>query len=230
LLLTPRLALALASFALAACSGPHDEGGDAGPDAPVELLGDATAPPDFDFLVLQADNTVTPVSDGGTVPIVTPPQGGRVVFVGVRATNIDGFGLQLTGALRDLKTQQVQFDSRTVNLIATGDGWGVSGTANEPVAAAIANFSNIAVCPNEWSSTDIYGHEYGLEVTIQDKERRPALTKTIRVTPQCAEPMALGECLCICKAGYVLGQPCDDAGGPDSPAEAGDAANPGNGP
>jgi hypothetical protein len=209
-----------ASLALAACSGPHEVGGgDAGPDAPVEFLGDAAAPPEFDFLVLQADDTVTPVADGGSVPILTPPQGGRVIFVGVRATNVDGFGLQLTGALRDLATQQVRFDSRTVNLIATGDGWGVSGTANEPVAATIGNFSNVAVCPNEWSSTDIYGHEYGLEMTIQDKEGRQ-LTKTIRVTPDCAEPMTLAECLCLCKAGYVLGQPCADGGGPGLPADA----------
>jgi hypothetical protein len=217
-----RLLLSAALSALAACPGPH-EGSDAGPDAQYvpEFLGDAAAAPEFDFLVFRADDTVVPLSDGGTVQIVTPPQGGRVVFVGVRATNIDGAGLQLTGALRDPATQQVRFDSRTINLIPTGDGWGVSGTATEPASVAIGNFSNIAVCPNEWSSTDIYGHTYNLEVTIQDREGRQ-LTKTIHVTPECGEPLSLGECMCICKVGYVLGQPCDDAGPGGPPDAAGD--------
>jgi hypothetical protein len=206
--------LAAASLVLTACSGHHDAG-DAGP--PEEFLGDGGAP-DFDFLVIQADNTVTPVADGGTVPLITPPQGGRVIFAGVRATNIDGNALQITGALRDLKTQQVRFDSRTVNLVPTGDGWGVSGTFG--ASSAISNFSNVAVCPNQWSSTDIFGTTYGLEITIVDRLGHQ-LTKAIHVTPQCSEPMHEAECLCICKGGYVLGEMCAD-GVPD--AEAPDAS------
>ncbi len=204
-----------ASLALAACSASHATS-DAGP--PEEFLGDGGAP-DFDFLVLQADDTVTPLADGGSVPLIMPPQGGRVIFAGVRATNVDGAALQLTGALRDLKTRQVQFDSRTIELIPTGDGWGVSATAQEPASSAIANFSNVPVCPNEWSSSDIFGNTYGLEVTIKDRRGRQ-LIKAIRVIPECGEPMNLAECLCMCKAGYVLGETCSsgklDAAPPDA--------------
>jgi hypothetical protein len=177
----------------------------------VGFLGSDAAAPDFDMQVLLADETVAALNDGDTVPMILPPQGGRVIFVGVRATNVDGCGLQLTGALRDLSTQQVRVDSRTVNLIDTGDGYGVSGTPSTAASAAVSDFSNIPVCPNEWSSTNIYGTVYGVEVTIQDREGR-TLTKKIQVTPECGQPENLEECLCICKGGYILGESCMDGG------------------
>ena len=175
------------------------------------FLGDEAGAPDFDMQVLEADQTVAVLNDGDSVPMILPPQGGRVLFVGVRATNVDGCGLQLTGALRDLTTNQVRVDSRTVNLIDTGDGYGVSGTPNTAASTAIASFSNIPVCPNEWSPTNIYGTSYGVEVTIQDREGR-TLTKKIKVTPECGEPANVEQCLCICKGGYVLGESCMDGG------------------
>lgn len=204
------VALALALLAQSACSSstrgaPQDAGP---PDAcPVGFLGDGGAP-DFSVTVLRADDSVVPVVQGDTVPMLFPPQGGRVIFVGVDATNFDGCGVVLTGALRDLKTQEVRVDSRTINLIPSGGGHGVSGKTGESVAAAIANFSNVPVCPNEWSSTNVYGTLYGLEVTVKDKEGRQ-LTKKLDVTPECGEPARVAECECICQGGYVLGQECD---------------------
>jgi hypothetical protein len=186
---------------------------DGGEPCATGFLGSDAAAPDFEFQVFQADGTVTALVDGGTVPMIAPPQGGRVLFIGVRATNVDGCGLQLTGALRDLASLRVTLDSRTINLVPTGDGWGVSGMVGMGMSADISNFSNVPVCPNEWSATNIYGTVYGLEVNIQDREGRQ-LTKKIQVTPQCGEPdpTALATCLCICKGGYILGQACDDAG------------------
>lgn len=210
---TAAVALVAATLALAGCSPKGNDAADAAPDTcPVGFLGDEAGAPDFDFQILEADDTVAPLADGDSIPMILPPQGGRVVFVGVRATNVDGCGLQLTGAIRDLATQQVRVDSRTVNLTDTHDGYGVSGTPNTPVSAAIASFSNVPLCPNEWSSTNVYGTLYGLEVTIQDRGGR-TLTKKIHVTPECGEPDNLDECLCICATGYVLGQHCGDAGG-----------------
>ena len=194
-----------------ACSpgngGPSDGGQEAEP-CPVGFLGTEGGAPDFDMLVLDGQEMVGPLDDGGTAPMILPPQGGRVIFVGVRATNVDGCGLQLTGALRDLTTQQVRVDSRTINLIDTNDGYGVSGTPDTSVSVAIANFSNVPVCPNEWSATNVYGTTYGLEVTIQDREGRQ-LTKKIAVTPECGQPDNAADCMCICKGGYVLGEMCD---------------------
>jgi hypothetical protein len=212
LLLRGRVAACAAAIVVAACSpssGPS--GDDGGEPCPVGFLGDEAGAPDFDFQMLQADDTVVPLVDGDSVPMLLPPQGGRVIFVGVRATNVDGCRLQLTGALRDLSTQQVRVDSRTVNLIDTGDGYGVSGAGTTAVAAAIANFSNVPLCPNEWASTNLYGNVFGLEVTLQDREGRQ-VTKKIHVTPECGEPANLSDCLWICQAGYVLGAPCMDGG------------------
>jgi hypothetical protein len=189
------------------CSG----GGGLPDHGAIEYLGVEGGTPDFDLLILQADDTIVPLVDGATVPMLLPPQGGRVIFVGVRATNVDGHELQLTGALRDLTTQQVRVDSRTVNLVDTHDGYGVSAAPGASVSSAIANLANVSVCPNQWSSTNLYGNAYGLEVTILDREGR-TVTKKIQVTPECGEPNSLEECLCICKAGYMLGQQCSDAG------------------
>jgi hypothetical protein len=176
----------------------------------VGFLGDPASPPALDLLVLRADDTVAPLADGDHVPMLFPPQGGRVIFVGVRVTNVDACGLQLTGALRDEATRQVSLDSRTVDLVPTGDGYGASAAGSEPVTAAIASFANVPTCPNQWASTDIFGHEFGLEVSIKDRGGR-TMTKAIHVTPECGEPENLGECLCICAAGYVLGQMCPGA-------------------
>lgn len=211
-LIVSGFALALALPGLAACSSPKGAPADGGTDScPVGFLGDG-GPPDFTVTVLRADDSVVPVAQGDMVPMLFPPQGGRVIFVGVDATNVDGCQLQLTGAVRDLKTQEVRVDSRTINLIPVGGGHGVSGKTGESVAAAIANFANVAVCPNEWSSTNLYGALYGLEVTVKDKEGRQ-LTKKLDVTPFCGEPARAAECECICQGGYVLGQECD--GGTD---------------
>jgi hypothetical protein len=216
LLRAGRLAFACAAAVLAlaatACTpaGAGDDGGVSEP-CPVGFLGDEAGAPDFDMQVIEADGTVTALSDGGSVPLLLPPQGGRVVYVGVHATNLDGCGVQLTGALRDLTTQEVRVDSRTVNLLDTGGGYGVSGTPGAAVSVDIANFSNIAACPNEWSTTNIDGTVYGLEITVVDREGR-TLTKKIQVTPACAQPESLPECLCICQGGYILGETCPAQG------------------
>jgi hypothetical protein len=210
-LLVRRIAGATLACFLSGCHASSPASDDGGEPCRTGFLGSDAAAPDFDFQVLLADGTVAALADGATVPILEPPQGGRVIFVGVHATNVDGCALQLTGALRDLSTQEATVDGRTVNLVPTGDGWGVSGLTGAAVSSDFANFANIPVCPNEWSPTNIYGTVYGLEMTIQDREGRE-LTKKIVVTPQCGEPATLAVCLCICKGGYVLGESCSDGG------------------
>lgn len=175
------------------------------------FLGDAAASPELEVQALLADDTIATVHDGDSVAMLLPPQGGRVIFAGVRATNVDACALQLRGALRDPGTSAVMFDMRTINLTPTGDGWGASATSATSISEAIASFSNIPTCPNNWSSTDVYGNAYVLEVTIIDRGKRE-LTKTVQVTPECGQPENLAECLCICRAGYITGQACSDGG------------------
>ena len=161
----------------------------------------ASKPVDFDFIAVNASFETVPLADGGTISLIQPPQGGRVLFVGVRATNVDGCGLQLTGALRDEKTQQVRFDTRTINLIPTGDGWGVTGMIGANVSGLVSNFSNVPVCANSWSTSNVNGSDYGLEVTVTDRGGRK-LEKTIHVTPVCDTPDDAVDCACLCRADY----------------------------
>ena len=215
--------------ALAACSpSPGPAAPDAGPDAgphgcPYGFLGDASMQPALEVIALDTSGdlsplTSSPVKDGGTIALLLPPQGGRVIFAGVRATNLDACGVQLDGALRDETTKQVRLDQRTINLVPSGDGWGQSNT-DDP-----STFANVPVCPNEWSKTNLYGTEYQLEMSVTDKNGRTA-SLALEVTPTCAEPQNLAQCLCICQGGYVLGQSCAPDGGADGGADGGDAGD-----
>jgi hypothetical protein len=206
----------MAACGAGACSPSHDAT-DAGATCPrVGFLGDAAAAPDFDFLAVGVGGAVAPVPDGGSISILVPLQGGQYVFPGVRATNVDGCQLLVVGGLRDLTTRAVTTEQRYVNLVPTGDGWGASGVPDQSVAVTEANFANVIVCPNNWASTDVDGHLFGLEVTIRDRAGRQ-LTKTTRVVPECSDPATFAGCVCACQLGYVLGQACD-------PVDAGDGA------
>lgn len=179
---------------------PSDAGADA-KACTLAYLGDKTKDPELALIALGADYTASAITDGATVALLFPPQGGRVVFVGVRATNLDPCGVKLAGAMRDITSKQVRIDTRTINLEPSDDGWGQSS------AGDIASFANVPMCPNQWSNTTIDGTEYEVEVTLTDRDKRQ-VTKTIRVTPECAEPNLFAECTCICKGGYVLGEMC----------------------
>lgn len=221
----------LALIVLAACSSegstpPSDAGTEAATDAPITstcptgVLGDPSRPIQIELRVLGVDGVDKPIVEGGDLPLIFPPQGGRVSFVGVRATNLDGCEIQLTAALRDIATGQIMLDARTQNLERESDGWGTSGrgtTTNLEDSSALGDYSNIPICPNQWASVDIFDQPFELVVKIQDRFERTA-TQTIRTTPRCAEPGAReAACKCICKHGYTLGEPCGevvDAGTP----------------
>jgi hypothetical protein len=216
-----RALLALVPFAVStmACS----------PDAPSDpvpcsggFLGDAASPVQVAITAVTPDYVTEPLVDGGTISLMQPPQGGQVVFVGARVTNVDSCGLQLTGALRNETTQQVTVDSRTINLIPTDGGWGVTGPIGANVQGLVSNYANIPACDNNWSASDVDGHEYGLEVVVKDRGGRMGSAK-IRVTPECNEPLSAVNCACICRAGYVTGSAC-----PAPSADGGDGGGGGS--
>jgi hypothetical protein len=187
---------------------------DAGADAKIgckrPFIGDPTKELEVEIIALRADYTSAPVAEGDSVALLFPPQGGRVIFAGVRARNVDPCNAQLTGVVRDLETKQIRVDSRTVTLEATEDGWGRSADSD------IASFANVPMCPNSWSKPNIYGTTYELELTLADRAKHE-VTKTVRVIPACAEPDNAAECACICKGGYVLGEMCNSGAGGMSP-------------
>jgi hypothetical protein len=224
LIIAPPLLAAL--FVLAGCPGggeatPASDGGvEAAPSTcAAGYLGDPTKDIALELRALRADGTDVPLNEGDDLAIVFPPQGGRVSFIGVRAINLDGCGAQVIGALRDLGSRQVRVDGRTVNLTREADGWGTTGqgtTTNIEDSAAIGDYSNVPVCPNEWADVDVFDQPFEVEVKIVDRSKKTA-TKVIKVTPRCSESGAKGiACRCLCKHGYVLGESCgEDAGVPD---------------
>jgi hypothetical protein len=191
-------------------SPPVDAGTDAKTGCMLPFIGDATKDLEIEIIALRPDYTSVPVAEGDSVALLFPPQGGRVIFAGVRARNVDPCSAQLTGAVRDLDTKQLRVDSRTINLEATDDGWGRSADSD------IASFANVPMCPNSWSKPNIYGTKYELELTLVDRAKRK-VTKTVGVIPACAEPDNAAECACICKGGYVLGEMCDGGAGGMTP-------------
>jgi hypothetical protein len=216
-----------AAVVLAGCPGGSDAtpgsdaGAETGPpaDCPAGYLGDPGKDIQIELRALRADGTDVPLNDGDDLAIVFPPQGGRVAFIGVRAINLNGCGVQVLGALRDLGSRQVRTDGRTVNLQKEPDGWGTTGqgtTTNIEDSAAIGDYSNVPVCPNEWADVDVFDQPFEVEVQVKDRSKKSA-TKVIKVTPRCAEPGTKETaCRCLCKHGYVLGESCgEDAGVPD---------------
>ena len=205
---------ALLASALAAGCGlpslpvPEEDAGPKPSPCKLGFLGDPSLEPELEIIALGPDYTSTRVDDGGTIALMLPPQGGRVIFVGVRARNVDACAARLTGALRDPATQKIMVDARTVNLKDRGDGYAASTDSD------ISTFSNVPICPNQWSSQSAFGIEYQLEMSLQERDGRTT-QKSLRVTLDCAEPENEAQCKCICKEGYVLGEQCGpDAGAP----------------
>jgi hypothetical protein len=220
--------LAAPAILLGGCPGGEGEGTvDAGPDVPAidapnvcpaGFLGDPTKEPEIELRALTVEGKDVPLNDGDDLAVIFPPQGGRVVFVGVRAINVDACGIQITGALRDIGTAQIRLDGRTLNLEPEPDGWGTSGrgtTIKFEDSALIGNYSNIPVCPNQWAAVDIFDQTFELEVLVQDR-RKKQVSKKVKVTPRCAEPGAkLVACRCLGKKNYVLGESCGEDAGTD---------------
>jgi len=205
-----RLAASAASAvlvaSLAACSSGSSpstaaDGGGAASGCALAFLGTEGQPVEMKLFVRGADLHSTALADGARVPLILPPQGGRVIFVGVQATNISACGVTLTGSFRDNVNRQIRLDGRTMNLQPMGNGWGASSDTD------MSTFSNIPMCPNQWADGDVFEKSFELTVTLSDPAGHAA-TKTIQAVPFCGEPEYEAECRCQCKKGYVLGQAC----------------------
>jgi hypothetical protein len=193
-------AAVLCLFACAACG--DDETVPVAPVCTLAFVGKAR-----DALALvpvqrTASGMLAELEDGGALDVVFPPQGGRVAFVGVRARNVDPCEVTLKGVLRDTASNKVRFDTRITNLMVDGE----EARSDE---REIATFSNIPLCPNQWSSADVFDQAYELEIVLTERGGRK-LERTLAVTPRCAEPEREAACKCMCKHGYELGEPCGE--------------------
>lgn len=196
--------LLLGSVLLASCGGGTDPAED--PiirDSCSGFVGDQALPAEAEILVMDAAGQVAPIAGGARVPLVEPPQGGKVIFATVRARNLDSCAVQLTGYLRDGAGEAspiVGLERRPVDFKLGDDGWAYPA---EP--AQLSSYANIPLCPNLASTRDIYEQPYPLTIDVVDGGGRRA-SAGVTVTPYCSEPAREAECLCTCGVDYTLGE------------------------
>jgi hypothetical protein len=156
--------------------------------------------------------TFVELHDGDALPLVTPPQGGHVSFVGARARNLDPCRVRITATLRTTATMRIiAEESRDIGMLPVPGGWA------EPNLADISSVANVPLCP-DYHAESIVDVPYLLEVRLVDSRGEPFAGQVVRtVVPRCLESDAFRDalCRCECRGNYVLGS-CAN------PLEAGD--------
>ncbi len=195
------------ALCLSGCPGGTGGGTvDAGPGDPCGLafLGDPAAELRFTPTALGPTLASGPLTNGSTVSLVMPPQGGRVALIGVRdATHLDPCGVSLLAAVKDPASRRLQLDARILNLPPGDNGLGAS------IDLDISTFANVPLCPNQWASADLFDQDYELTLTLTDRTGRSA-TRTLTLRPACDVPGEVEACRCLCKKDYKLGDVCVD--------------------
>lgn len=176
------------------------------------FVGDPSKPPELVMIHMTPAGSFVETVANGEVPLIQAPQGGKVLFVGARARNIDGCPVRISASLRDeCNNGLLALEQRDVTMKLAADGW------LEPEdPAQISNYSNLPACPRAAAARNIQGEPYLLKVRLEDRAGRTA-ESVLKVTPTCAQPELLDQCVCECDAKYILGDSCGapyDAGVP----------------
>jgi hypothetical protein len=150
-----------------------------------------------------AETAAVELVDGGEVVLRRPAQGGKVLYLGVRARNVDACGVQLTSALRDPTSGEViALDQRPVPLVAGGDGWAVPAPPFEQA------LTNLGVCPNADAEVDVDGHPWRLELRLEETSGARRATIELTVWPRCPVGEEAFECACECDSDFHVGGEC----------------------
>ncbi len=189
MLLKALLALAL----VAACDGGEVVDPDAAvawPDAvPCGVVGDLSQPARMQVVA----HDLVPLEDGAELALTSPPQGGKILLVGVRVTNVDLCNATIQVALKDLVTGRVAgIERRPIAWRLADDGF-----AEPAQPDYISDYANVPVCPNANLAQDIDGNPWQLEVRFYDRSQT-ALEQILTVTPTCADDWDPALCQCEC--------------------------------
>jgi hypothetical protein len=192
-----RLVLVLGA---AACSG-----GGASVDATVDArrcpIGTPGTPVELEIVHLDAEDHVSTTQPGQEVPLLPPPQGGFILLLGARATNLDGCNLQLTTSFRDPCSDEIiKIDQRPAILEDTGDGWGIT---------SLSSYGNLPLCPQVTAERDLHDQPYIVSVALRDLDGNQGAAD-LRVVPVCPPDDLL--CTCQCDHNYVVGGDCPPTG------------------
>jgi hypothetical protein len=157
------------------------------------FVGDASRPVELKVVHRDENAMIVETAPGARVPLIQPPQGGKVLFIGARARNLDGCPAHVRASLYDPSTNAVAFqEARDVILKATSDGWLEPDLPNE-----VDNYANIAVCPPPNPARNVDGERYRLELEISDDKARTQAT-TLDIIPYCGEAAIVDRCHCEC--------------------------------
>jgi hypothetical protein len=225
-------ALSLAPLGAASCEPPGDGSADAGTGLVECFFGDEGQDPVGELVFLDEDFQLQDLAPGQAVPLILPPQGGKVVFIGARLKNMDLCSLQANGGVFD--------DCPTSPRIIGREGRGIqmvenaaTGFAEPADPTTINNYVNLPLCGNFTSSRDIDGEPYRVEIRFSDRARR-SLVLTADITPFCpgepgAEDGQFEQCTCECDADFGFDGACEDIiVDDDRPAGTCPAANDGD--
>jgi hypothetical protein len=139
------------------------------------------------------------VAEGGVAPLADPPQGGEVLFAGVRALNLvcrSGMAVvNLSASLKDEAANRfVAIDGRTVQMKVD-----VSDADTVAESLGPANYANLPACPNAGATRDITGTSYLLHVRADVIGGKHA-EASLHVVPSCGETAHPSNCECVCRA------------------------------
>jgi len=187
------------------------------------FVGDEGLEPEIEIVYRSVDGRVTDIVSGGEIPLIQPPQGGRVILVSARVRNFNRCNAQITARLIDpCNDVVIAAEVRTVTLIEDGSGGAVP---YQP--AELQNYANLLACPAVGAERDVEGEPYVIEISMIDANGRRASAE-LDVVPVCAEPELEDQCKCVCDEE----QPCtpDIDGGPPPGTCSADAGPPDSGP
>ncbi len=207
LLSRPCLAVVIGA-AVAACG---DDG--AAPDATPCRVGDVSADPTVELIYRTADGTMAPLADGAVLPLMSPPQGGKIVLVSMRVRDAELCGATIQAALRDPCTNRILgIERRPVAWRFADDGFAEPAQPQE-----LSDFVNLPLCPNAGAADDLDGHIYQLEMRFYETPDAQPIERLLDVTLSCDDELDPDGCKCECDADYELGGACpsDPDGGVD---------------
>lgn len=187
-------------LALAGCSNGPDAH-DAGQSGC--FTGNATTAPELVIVHQDVAHHLVVTERDGIVPLIQPPQGGKVAFIGALARNLDGCPIDITAALIDDCTNEtLAVERRTILMKPNADGW---LEPDQPME--ISSYSNLPICPNAGARRELEGEHYKISVSLKDRAGR-RVEAMVRVKTECAEAEHRDVCLCECDRDYVLGMSC----------------------
>lgn len=159
---------------------------------------------------------LVPITDGDTIDLVRPIQGGHVLFIGALVRSASGDKGTIRAELRRGETDSGQplvtpgtiivFEERSTQLAALPAG--VTPPSDSPgwrqLRADINDLANIPACPN-FLPVEIPDHTLYVQITYTDGRGNTGFASR-KIVPRCTQPDPLerNNCLCECRASYTI--------------------------